>query len=257
MSKLGNRAVPVLAVLVVLGLVGAGLWWWIATPAEEESRSVWGSVETTRYQTSSTIAGLVEEVLVAEGDAVMAGHPLVRLDDTALRLAVEQATSGVDAAKALVAQHEADGTDAEVAEAKARQAQAEAGLQLAEFQLAQAVISAPHDGVVITVTTNAGQAAAAGRTLVTLSDLTDVWVRAFVPQPDLGSIDVGTKLQVSAAGADSVEGTVTWVSTEPEFTPNSVQTKDQRARLVYQFRVQLPSDAVGYRAGQPVDVFLP
>ncbi len=257
MSKPRNRAIPLVAVVVLLALAGVGLWWWFTRPAADQAGRLSGSVETTRYQVSATLAGIVGEVLVTEGDAVKAGDPLVRLDDTALRLGVEQAASGVDAATALVTQKESDGTDAEIAEAKARQAQAEAGLQLAQFQLSQATITAPHDGVAITVTTNAGQAAGAGRTLVTLADPEDVWVRAFVPEPQLGTISVGTKLQVSTDGVDPVEGTVTWISSQPEFTPNNVETADQRVRLVFQFRVQLPTDATGYRAGQPVDVFLP
>lgn len=257
MSRRRSRAVPVVVAIVVVALAGAGLWWWFTRPSGDGAHSLGGSVESTQYQVSATIAGLVGEVPAATGDTVAAGDVLVRLDDTALKLAVDQAASGVDAAKALVAQKEADGTDAEVAEARARQAQAEAGVRLAEVQLAQATITAPHAGIVTTVTTNAGQAAAPGRTLVTISDPADSWVRAFVPEPQLGAIAVGTKVQVTGDAAQPVEGTITWISSSPEFTPNNVETRDQRVRLVFQFRVQLPADAAGYRAGQPVDVLLP
>jgi HlyD family secretion protein len=257
MSKRRRPPVPAVAVVVLLLLVGVGVWWWLDRPTPDEERRVSGSVETTRYQVAATISGQVAEVLVSEGDTVKAGDPLVRLDEKPLKLAVDQASAGVDAAKALVRQKQDDGTKAEVAEAKARETQAKAGLNLAKTQLGYATLKAPHDGVVVTVTTNAGQAAAPGRTLVTLSDPADVWVRAFVPEPLLGSIRVGTPVRVSADGASDVDGEITWISSEPEFTPNAVETRDQRVRLVYAFRVQLPASASGFLPGQPVDVTLP
>ncbi len=257
MSERRRPPVPAIAVVVLLLLVGAGAWWWFGRPAADEERRVSGSVETTSYQVAATIAGQVAEVLVSEGDTVKAGDPLVRLDEKPLKLGVDQASAGVDAAKALVRQKQDDGTKAEIAEAKARESQANAGLKLAKTQLGYATLKAPNDGTVITVTTNVGQTAAPGRTLVTLADPTDAWVRAFVPEPMLGSIKVGQQVRVSGEGASDTEGTITWISSEPEFTPNNVETRDQRVRLVFGFRVQLPDGASGFLPGQPVDVTLP
>lgn len=257
MSKSRRPPVPAIAVVVLLLLVGVGVWWWLDRPSPDEEQRVSGSVETTNYQVAAAISGQVAEVLVSEGDTVKAGDPLVRLDEKPLKLGVDQASAGVDAAKALVRQRQDDGTKAEIAEAKAREAQATAGLKLAKTQLGYTTLKAPTDGTVITVATNVGQTAAPGRTLVTLADPADTWVRAFVPEPMLGSIKVGQQVRVSGEGASDVEGTITWISSEPEFTPNNVETRDQRVRLVFGFRVQLPEGASGFLPGQPVDVTLP
>ncbi len=257
MSTRRRPAVPLVAVVVLLLLAGVGAWWWFTQPDAEAAHRVSGSVETTQYQVSSVLAGQVAKVLVGEGDQVKAGDPLVKLDETSLKLGVDQANAGVDAARALVKQQKDDGTDAEVAEAKAREAQAKAGVKLAKTQLGYATMTAPSDGTVITVTTNAGQTAAPGRTLVTIADPNDAWVRAYIPQPMLGSINVGDQVRVSADGVEAVDGQITWVSSKPEFTPNNVETRDARVRLVFEFRIQLPKQAPGFMPGQPVDVILP
>lgn len=255
MAERRRPPVPVI-VLVVLALAGGGTWWWSTQQAAAQPDRIAGSVEATQYAVASVISGKVAEVKVAEGDTVRAGDTVVTLDPTALHLGVDQAKAGVAAAQALVTQRLDDGTDAEVAEARARQAQAEAAVKLAEVQLGHATLTAPLGGTVVTVTTNVGQAATPGRTLVTILDPSDVWVRAYVPEPRLAAVSVGAVVHVSGDGLTPRDGTVTWVSAEPEFTPNNVETRDQRTKLVYQIRVHLPADAA-LKPGQPVDVTLP
>ena len=257
MSAKRRPPVPVIVLLVLL-LAGGGAWWWWSSQqaAADPPNRLSGSVEATQYTAASVIGGRVAEVLVDEGAVVKAGDPLVRLDATPLQLAVDQASAGVDAAKAVVTQKQDDGTKAEVAEAQARQAQAEAAVKLAEVQLGYATIAAPHDGTVVTVTTNAGQNAAPGRALVTLVDTGDVWLRAYVPEPQLAAAKLGTTVQVSGDGLEPRDGEITWVAAQPEFTPNSVETRDQRTKLVYQVRVKVDAGGV-LKPGQPVDVTLP
>lgn len=252
-----RRLVPLVVLLVAL-LGGGAAWWWSTQRASADPPNrLSGSVEATQYTAASVVAGRVAEVHVAEGAVVKADDPLVTLDAAPLHLAVDQANAGVEAAKALVRQKQDDGTDAEVAEARARQAQAEASVALAQVQLGYATIAAPHDGTVVTVTTNAGQAAAPGRTLVTLLDTGDVWVRAYVPEPQLGAAALDTTVTVSGDGIAPREGHITWVASRPEFTPNTVETRDQRTKLVYELRVALDGTDGVLKPGQPVDVTLP
>ncbi len=82
-------------------------------------------------------------------------------------------------------------TKADVKAAKARQAQAEAAVKLAEVQLGYATIKAPSDGTVVNVVGNAGANAAPGRTLLTMTDPADLFVRVFVPEPQIGQVVVG------------------------------------------------------------------
>ncbi|MDQ7991588.1 MAG: biotin/lipoyl-binding protein, partial [Propionicimonas sp.] len=113
-----------------------------------------GTAESRESQVSPALSGRVDEVTVAEGDTVRSGDQLVLIDASALELQVDQAEQGVKAADAAVknAQDDDDATKADVTAAKARKAQAEAAVELARLQLGFATVTAPRDGVVVSVT---------------------------------------------------------------------------------------------------------
>lgn len=254
-------ALATLGALVVIGAAG-GLWWWASRRAEENKPERFsGAVEAGQYQVAPATMGRVVEVMVREGETVKSGAPVVRLDDTAPKLQVDQANEGVNAASASVKQAEEkkgdDRKEAEIAEAKARLKQAEAAVALAKVQLSYTTITAPHDGIVTTITTNVGQNAAPARTLLTISDPQDLYARVYVPQPRLGTVKVGGPAKVRADGVPDSGGTVEFVSSKAEFTPNNVDTKEQRSKLVYEVRVRITTTDGTYKPGQPVDVTFP
>ena len=247
--------VPVLVVLV-LALAGGGAWWWTSThPAATASQGSSGVVEARQYQVASVLAGRVSEVKVAEGDTVTAGQMLVILDAAALDLQVSQANAGLDAAKATLQQaHDDKDSDAVIAADTARVTQAEASVNLAKVEQGYATITAPHAGRVVTLTTNAGQNAAPGKTLLTITDPAEEFVRVFVPEPKLGGVKVGQVAHVTADGGPAFDGTVSYVASDAEFTPNNVETADQRAKLVYEVRVTLPDTGGVLKPGLPTTV---
>lgn len=250
--------IPVI-VLVALLLAGGGFWWWWTAnhPAEADGTlRASGTAEAREYQISPALTGRVDEVKVAEGDTVKSGDELVLLDTRALELQVQQAEQGVKAAKAAVtnAEDDEDATKADVTAAKARQAQAEAAVELAQLQLSFATVTAPREGQVVSLTANAGQNAAPGRALLTLSDPADVFVRVFVGEPRIGEVKVGQSVTITSPSLDAeVAGTVSFVAAEAEFTPNTVQTEDQRTTLVFEVRIRV-DDPDALRAGMPADV---
>ncbi len=257
MAARKHPPVPVI-VLVVLLLAGGGFWWWWSSthPAESDTGlRASGTAESREYQVAPALTGRVSEVRVAEGQTVAAGDVVVVLDDAALRLQVSQAQQGVKAAEAAVtnATDDKDATKADVAAAKARLAQAEAAVELAELQLENASVTAPRDGVVVSLATNVGQNAAPGRTLLTLVDPGDVFVRVFVPEARVGEVAVGQQVTLGTDGGAGSPGRVTFIASSAEFTPNTVQTEDQRTTLVFEVRVQV-DDSSAIRAGMPVDV---
>lgn len=250
--------VPVIVGIVLL-LAGGGFWWWWTTnhPTEADGTlRASGTAETREYQVAPALTGRIDDVKVAEGDSVRAGDELVLLDHRALDLQVQQAEQGVKAAKAAVtnAEEDEDATKADVTAAKARLAQAEAAVELAELQLSFASVTAPRDGQVVSLTANAGQNAAPGRALLTLTDPAEVFVRVFVPEPRIGEVKVGQQVSISSPSLDAeVGGTVSFVAAEAEFTPNTVQTEDQRTTLVFEVRIRV-DDPATLRAGMPADV---
>ena len=164
------------------------------------------------------------------------------------------------AAKAAVtnAEDDDDATKADVKAAKARLAQAEAAVELAKVQLGYATITAPIAGTVVGVVGNAGANAAPGRTVLTMADPADLFVRVFVPEPRIGEVIVGGEVTVeTASGAETYTGTISFVSDAAEFTPNTIDTPDQRAKLVFAVRIRVDDPTGALKPGMPVDVRLP
>lgn len=250
--------VPVI-VLVVLLIVGlGGWWWWSATRPTTTTQSLSGQVETTELTIAPAMAGRIAAVEVTEGAQVSAGDVLVQLDTAALKLQKSQAEQGVKAAKAAVTNAEDDGTKADVKAAKARLAQAEAAVKLADVQLTYATIKAPKDGTVVNVVGNIGQNAAPGRTILTMTDPSDLFVRVFVPETAIGQVSVGRQATVTAdSSTTTFQGTVSFVSNQAEFTPNNIDTAEQRTKLVFAVRIRLDDTSGTLKAGLPVTVTLP
>lgn len=258
MAEHNRRRPPIpLLILVVLALAAGGYYyWWRSTQATEPTGlTASGAVEAQQYQVASVIAGRVMKVAAAEGDVVKQGQTLVVLDQSALKLQVEQAEQGVKAARAALSNAKEDGSDADVTAARARLNQAEAAVDLAKIQLGYATVYAPHSGLVVTLTTNAGENAGPGRTLLTLSDPGDLFVRVFVPETQIGNVKIGQQATVTADSvSEPYPGTVSFVASEAQFTPTNVETKDQRTKLVFEVRVRISDTSGALKAGMPVDV---
>lgn len=247
---------PVIAAVVLLALATAGYFWWKSVqPAATDALTASGAVESTEYQVASAMAGRVATVTVQEGDEVASGDVLVTLDATILQLQVDQAAQGVRVAEAAVTNARESGTDADVVAAEARLEQARILQRIAETQLNYAQVTAPHDGVIVAVVTNVGQNASPGKTLLTLTDPQDLFVRVFVAETRVGDVKVGQGVSiVTDSSGETFAGKVVFIASQSEFTPNNVETKDQRVKLVYEVRVQVADETGTLKPGMPVDV---
>jgi HlyD family secretion protein len=260
-SKRRHPPIPVIVVVLLL-LIGGGFWWWWSatqTSSATSEQQLSGSVEASQYQVMPAVAGPIVKVLVGEGDKVTKGQEVVRLDRTALKLTLTQAEQGVTAAKAALtnARDDDDSTDADITAAKARLRQAEAAVKLAKVQLGFTIVTSPANGTVVSVLTNAGQNAGQGRALLTIVDPADLYVRVFVPEPAVGRVAVGQSATVTTdSSTQSFTGTVSFIASESEFTPNNVQTKDQRVKRVFEVRIRIADGSGTLKAGMPVDAVL-
>jgi len=260
-TKRKHPPVPVIVLVLLLVVGGGGWWWWSSTQSSPAAAAeqLSGTVEANEYQITPAIAGRITKVLVSEGDQVTKGDVLVRLDQSAVRLQLTQAKQGVNAAKAAVknARDDDGSTKADIAAAKARQKQAEAAVDLARVQLGYTTVTSPRTATVVSLTGNAGQNAAPGKTLLTILDPNDLFVRVFVPETEIGAVALGESASLTTdSSTQTFTGTVSFIASESEFTPNNVQTKDQRVKLVYEVRVKVSDSSGTLKAGMPVDVAL-
>lgn len=121
-------------------------------------------------------------------------------------------------------------------------------VQIAEKEdlLAKCCIVAPIDGVVQTKFAEAGEMATAGKSLFKMADMNQVYVRAYLTTPQLSEVKLGDSLRVTIDDGTkkqrSYTGKLIWIADEMEFTPKNIQTKDERADLVYAVKIALRND---------------
>jgi HlyD family secretion protein len=155
--------------------------------------------------------------------------------------------------------------NAQIAAAQQQQQTARTQVSAAEAQVAQledrirrASVTNPSAGTVLVTYVEPGEIVQAGQPLYKIADMGTVDVRAYVTEPQLASVKVGQPAHVSVdVGNDSrqsLDGTVSWVSTQAEFTPTPIQTRDERADLFYAIKIKVPNPNGMLKIGMPVDV---
>ena len=248
-----HKIVPVVLV-VVLAAAGAWHWWSGRSDTTNGAVVASGTADADQVQVSALISGRIVETDLAEGDEVKTGDILYRIDDAALALQVDQARAAVRAAKAAWDQAvDDDESKADIAAAKAQWQQAVAALRIARIQLGYATVTAPTTGTVTAVAVAEGELASPGRTLATITKDGSVFVRAFVPETGVGQIAVGDAARVETDAGDTLSARVTFIASQAQFTPSNVETKDPRAKLVFEVRLS-PVRAAELNPGMPVTV---
>lgn len=139
--------------------------------------------------------------------------------------------------------------------ARARLGQAREALELSRTRLGYTTLAAPMAGLVLAKHVEPGEQVAAGTPIISVGDMANTWMRAYIAETDLGRVKVGQKARVkSDTWPDRrYEGTVTFISPEAEFTPKSVQTEKERVKLVYRIKITIPNPAMELKPGMPVD----
>ncbi len=117
-----------------------------------------------------------------------------------------------------------------------------------EDQIRKAHITSPITGTVLTKYAEQGEYATPGRALFKVGDISRMRLRAYITAPQLTTLKVGQKVKVFAdmgeTESKAYEGTVEWISDKAEFTPKTIQTRDERANLVYAIKVAVNNDGM-------------
>ncbi len=125
-----------------------------------------------------------------------------------------------------------------------------------EALLEDSRLSAPSNGTVINRLAEPGELVAPGRPIVTLIDLTELYVRVFVAEKDIGQVRLGNpaRITVDSFPGRFFSGHVSEIAQQAEFTPKEVHMKDEREKQVFGVKVKL-DDSKGYlKPGMPADV---
>ena len=135
---------------------------------------------------------------------------------------------------------------------------AQQNLKMAKVRLGFTVLRSPVSGVVTVRQAELGEYVSAGTPVVTIADLDHLWVRAYVSETDLGRVRFGQAVTVrtDTFPNKSYRGTISFISSQAEFTPKTVETHKERVALVYRIKVDVENPNQELKPGMPADITL-
>ena len=219
-----------------------------------------GTIEVTEIEISSKIAGRVTLLPKPEGSEVRHGDLVARLEYDELsaqrlsaRANLVNAEKNYNRMRDLfksgsVAKRDFDNAEAAYKIAKAGYDQVGAVIQ-------NAVLYSPIDGIVLDTNIEIGETAFPGTPILTLADITKAWMYIYVNETKLGLVKIGqnVKVYIDSFPGRPFEGRVASISNKAEFTPKTIQTKDERVKLVFAVKVTIDNPDMILKPGMPAD----
>lgn len=131
------------------------------------------------------------------------------------------------------------------------------GLRLADIKLEHTFLKAPFKGLISSRNVEPGEVVSPTREVISLSNLSFVDLKVFVDETEIGRVRPGQKVEVRTdTFPDKVyAGSVSFISSEAEFTPKIIQTRKERVKLVYLVKISIPNPDLDLKAGMPADAW--
>jgi HlyD family secretion protein len=175
------------------------------------------------------------------------------VDGAFAQLQVSQAA--LNQAQATLALARAGASPEQIQMAQAGLRQAQAAVQAVQLQLDRMTLRSPIDGMVTSRPVQEGSMAIPGATLFTLANLDEVSLSLYVPETQIGRVRQGqaVTVRVDAYPDRAFQGSVAYISPRAEFTPGTVQTQQEREKMVFSIKVQVPNADHALKPGMPAD----
>jgi HlyD family secretion protein len=143
----------------------------------------------------------------------------------------------------------------DIEDARAQVEQAKANLKLIETQLSYSVLYSPLSGVVLVKSGEIGEVVNPGTSILTLADIENVWLKAYIPETDLSRVKWGQEVIVTTdlKPQKVYKGKISFISSQAEFTPKQIQTEKERVTLVYRIKVDILNTDRELKPGMPAD----
>ena len=161
-----------------------------------------------------------------------------------------------------IRQFQADSVSKQIAQQQAEIGSANAAAQQSQFELTEAeanrsdlIIKAPFDGTVMTRAAEPGEVVTAGTAIVTLLDMSKVYLRGYVPEGQIGKVKIGqpARIYLDSAPQTPVDAYVLRIDPQATFTPENTYFRDDRVKQVVGVKIQLKG-AIGFaKPGMPSD----
>ncbi|MFA4988094.1 MAG: efflux RND transporter periplasmic adaptor subunit [Candidatus Omnitrophota bacterium] len=275
MNKKIKPVALIVFILVACGIAAA--YFWKAGEHRRDFIKVSGNIEGDDVRLSFRVQGQIIELLTDEGQVVKEGDTLARLNTDELTRIRDNAEGALRAAEH---QYALDKLDYERAEnlfkagaipmqkrdaaktlADADKANIEAlnaSFELAKTRLGFAGLCSPLNGYVLVKSALAGEVVQVGAPVFTVIDLNNLWVTAYINETDLGRVKLNQQAYVvtDTYPDKKYKGWVSFISSEAEFTPKTIQTTQERVKLVYRIKVRVDNSTLELKPGMPADAYI-
>jgi len=143
----------------------------------------------------------------------------------------------------------------DIDDARAQVEQARASVKLNETQLGYTTLYSPISGVVLVRSGEVGEVVNPGTSILTMTDIENVWLKAYIPETDLSKVKWGQEVIVTTDLRPKKEykGRISFISSQAEFTPKQIQTEKERVTLVYRIKVDILNKDRELKPGMPAD----
>jgi HlyD family secretion protein len=264
-----------ITIFIIIVCLLTFFYWISRLHHKNNSLVLYGNVDIREVALGFRVSGQLQTLKVDEGDTVHAGELLGNLDPEPQKRSVEVAAAGINqktasleyAKTVYLREKKLSGTGAsstnnyqnaisQFEQAKAAQQKSVAEYDEAMIRLHDTNLISPSNGTVLTRVVEPGSVLPANATVLTVSLINPVWVRAYVSEINLSQAKPGTKVQITADSLHDqvLTGQIGFVSPTAEFTPKTVETPDLRTQLVYRLRIIVTDPNHVLRQGMPVTI---
>jgi HlyD family secretion protein len=262
--------------MVLAALAGAGAYWGQRTFfAHSDEIILNGNVEIQDVDVSFRVSGRISEIMVDEGNEVQKGSVLAVLDNDTFEIKMRTAKAQMEEAetslinagknharaidllkKKSTSEKVYDAAKTEFDIARAKRDAAIAAHDMAAIELKDTQLISPVDGIVLTRNVECGEMINAGTPAFTIMPKGATKIKTFAGEDVLSRIKYGDTVYVNneTERDRKYKGHIGFISSEAEFTPKNIETKELRASLMYRVRVVLDEPAPALKQGMPVTI---
>jgi HlyD family secretion protein len=142
-----------------------------------------------------------------------------------------------------------------VDQGRANLEQTRQALALSETRKSYSVLFSPLNGIDLSDNIEPGEYVSPGTPVLTLGDMTHLYLRAYINETDLGRVKLGQRVRITtdAFTNKTFEGKISFIASQAEFTPKNVQTQKERVKLVYRIKVDVANPNLDLKPGMPAD----
>ncbi|MCX7709558.1 MAG: efflux RND transporter periplasmic adaptor subunit [Clostridia bacterium] len=150
-------------------------------------------------------------------------------------------------------------TNQTIKAAEADLEQSQAVLEQAKLTLSKYQVKSPIDGTYLLRNVETGDIVNAGTGVATISDLSDLWVKVYIPQRHLNSIKLGQELELKTVSlpGQTIKGKITFISSDAEFTPKNTETSEAKENTVFKVKIKMLDHIDQLKPGMTVDAHIP